>query len=805
MLKDEELIHIQKKITKHFGGKYIITDREYGSLFHRTYVGEDELGRKVVIKRAFEDYGRRILKIYEKFISNLEPTLRTHIVKLYGSFRIGDEIYFVEEQADTNLELLVGPLAFFDSEEKIINCLEHMVKGLIPFELNGLFHGNLHPRNVLYFRESGIFKLCDFRCDFKLLREEEIRSRGKEITPPFVYYRAPELEGVKEGDKKRRDVRSDFYSIGVILYYILDGIEPPFIDNARQLKRDWDYIKWRIDGNERIDKFFRRILYKLLQPYPEDRYQSVQELLEDLKEKTAVAFPCKYSIKKMSYDEPSEGRLGLVSSIGIIGLGNAGNAIKKTILELSSEIGCRHLYLNTRTDKNLENTVKSARIFVKNKGYDVKIHKVRSENLKSMIESCDLVFICVAHDFGNGLSSRNHRYLEEEVEKLRRRYGDNYRAWPEEVKVSFVNAVGIYNKIGNFLDKKDDFRLFYSLPYNLLIIKKIAEKFKGFGGTVCIFTNPIDIITYVFTLYSNVANVFGCNTYEQYRAGGLFDEIEEYLRERGIKLVGGIYCIGEHGPDFIPVIKYVEESDGLDTTFSVMNELSGWLKQKVEEKCKEGVLNSEEVEKVRKSNYLFKYLKLLTNAYVRERLKTERGRNLILEETEPVVKQIIHGLIQHEEKPFELSIVSKLQNLLDSETLEQLCVSEGRWPNYKEEDKGVAIGWPYIKKNGGFYRVNLELRPEESIEFIETYKKLHDILNILRTIKIAKQYSRAVEADLENIIKNINEIEEGRVELNLQSGEVPVISGYAKVVERKKIGLSDIERRKNVNIIVRWI
>jgi len=70
-----------------------------------------------------------------------------------------------------------------------------------------------------------------------------------------------------------------------ILYFILNG-DTMFLedsDEVRLKKRDWNFVKRRIDETlKHVNAKFKRILYKTLHPDPKERYQSCDEFLKSL-------------------------------------------------------------------------------------------------------------------------------------------------------------------------------------------------------------------------------------------------------------------------------------------------------------------------------------------------------------------------------------------------------------------------------------------------------------------------------------------------------------------------------------------
>ncbi|SHK07646.1 serine/threonine protein kinase [Paramaledivibacter caminithermalis] len=128
---------------------------------------------------------------------------------------------------------------------------------------NPIIYRDMKPSNIILTSEGKI-KLVDFGIarEYKTNVENDtayIGTRG---------YAAPEQYG-----SAQTDVRTDIYSLGVTLYHLLTGKspnEPPFT------------IKPITELNENLSKGIEYIVAKCTEIDPEQRYQSAQELIEDL-------------------------------------------------------------------------------------------------------------------------------------------------------------------------------------------------------------------------------------------------------------------------------------------------------------------------------------------------------------------------------------------------------------------------------------------------------------------------------------------------------------------------------------------
>jgi tetratricopeptide (TPR) repeat protein/tRNA A-37 threonylcarbamoyl transferase component Bud32 len=148
---------------------------------------------------------------------------------------------------------------------------------------HGVIHRDLKPSNILIDREDAPHVL-----DFGLARPigDQAEAESKiTLTEQFVgtpAYAAPEQ---LQGGPSSADVRTDIYSLGVVLYQILTGQLPhntagPFSEVLNRIEHDAPERPSRVDP--RVDRELETIVLKSLRKEPESRYQSANAMVEDL-------------------------------------------------------------------------------------------------------------------------------------------------------------------------------------------------------------------------------------------------------------------------------------------------------------------------------------------------------------------------------------------------------------------------------------------------------------------------------------------------------------------------------------------
>ena len=134
-------------------------------------------------------------------------------------------------------------------------------------ELHGLqiFHVDLNPMNILYRVEKGqpIIRIVDFESSYEVARH----SAGVFYSPPTTTgYSAPEVS------QQPPDARADIFSLGAVLYTMLEGHKWPARGDMRT----------RIETDRHLDPELRDILLRSVASSPEGRYASVDAFARSL-------------------------------------------------------------------------------------------------------------------------------------------------------------------------------------------------------------------------------------------------------------------------------------------------------------------------------------------------------------------------------------------------------------------------------------------------------------------------------------------------------------------------------------------
>ncbi len=193
-----------------------------------------EVGTVVALKMmSGTDYDGRKWRRLNTRTQELTRLQHPNVVRYYGCFhvpQIGNDLQFVVQEF-LHGETLKQRLERFRwglEVEEGLKTISDVLDGLIYTTSNGIIHRDIKPSNI-FVCEDGTVKLIDFE-----IAKRETTNGGTSTTTAFqgsLEYLAPEfLDSPFSGD-----VRSDIYSLGVVIHEALTKIRP-FHSESQSLK-----------------------------------------------------------------------------------------------------------------------------------------------------------------------------------------------------------------------------------------------------------------------------------------------------------------------------------------------------------------------------------------------------------------------------------------------------------------------------------------------------------------------------------------------------------------------------------------
>ena len=199
-----------------------------------------------------------------------------NIVNVYDVGEDGKVHYIVMEFIDgQNLKDIIKNEGTLD-EYTALDITKQIANALSAAHKKGIIHRDIKPHNILISNEGRIVKVADFGIA-KAVSNSTMTNIGSIIGS--VHYFSPE-----QAKGKYVTNNADLYSLGIVLYEMLIGKVPFRGDSpiAIALQHINDEIEFTQDEKVNIPQSVRTIIKKLTEKSSSDRYQSAEELIEDI-------------------------------------------------------------------------------------------------------------------------------------------------------------------------------------------------------------------------------------------------------------------------------------------------------------------------------------------------------------------------------------------------------------------------------------------------------------------------------------------------------------------------------------------
>ena len=237
------------------------------------------------------------------------------------------EIEFVEGE---DVESLVARSAYLDAATATDIILQ-AAQGLAVAHGKDIIHRDVKPENVLVDSE-GIVKVADFGLGKNLSADEGLTAENQLVGTP--YFMPPE-----QWTNREVDARSDLYALGATYYYMLTG-EHPYVGKIAEIM--YHHLGSPVPDPRKVrpemPAEISGIVAKLMAKRPGDRYQSANDLAQDLR-------ALRIESKQVEKVDPLVGRrLGDYSIITHVGQGPRGKVFRARNLRTDTIVALKVFY-----------------------------------------------------------------------------------------------------------------------------------------------------------------------------------------------------------------------------------------------------------------------------------------------------------------------------------------------------------------------------------------------------------------------------------------------------------------------------
>jgi eukaryotic-like serine/threonine-protein kinase len=268
-------------------GPYVLVDKIGEGGMGEVYKARHALlGRFVAIKLIRENK-LKSRTASKRFIREVRATAKLNhprIVRAIDADNHGDRYYLVMEYVEgVDLARLVfeqGPVSVSDA----VDVAFQVALALQSMKENGVIHRDLKPTNVIKETHTGVIKVLDLGLS-RVAEGFEDGNHFTVLTMAGAIIGTPDFMSPEQAvNPTATDIRSDIYSLGCVLYFILTGEMPytggtPVSKMTRQMNEPFPDIR-RLRPS--IPENLFTVLSKLTQKDPAYRYQSPSELIADL-------------------------------------------------------------------------------------------------------------------------------------------------------------------------------------------------------------------------------------------------------------------------------------------------------------------------------------------------------------------------------------------------------------------------------------------------------------------------------------------------------------------------------------------
>src|SRR5574344_1764102 len=256
------------------------------------------LNRDVAVKVSRGDLAddEKFVRRFQREAIAASSLTHPNIVEMYDVGEDDGNYFIVMEYVDgKTLKSLIKKRGVLTLPE-VIDIMLQLTSAIACAHDSYIIHRDIKPQNVMIL-DDGRVKITDFGI--------AIASNAQELTQTnsvmgSVHYLPPE-----QASGKGATIKSDIYSLGILMYELLIGKVPFKGENAVEiaLKQLKEPIPSVCSQNEEIPQSIENIILKACAKNPKNRYDSAREMYMDIKSSLDLA---RVNEKRVVYEYPED-------------------------------------------------------------------------------------------------------------------------------------------------------------------------------------------------------------------------------------------------------------------------------------------------------------------------------------------------------------------------------------------------------------------------------------------------------------------------------------------------------------------
>jgi len=209
------------------------------------------------LKTCINDDGNSLLR-FKREVKVMKGVQHKNVMPVFDSFFSDDLNYFTMPYGDFNFTELPNELKIAKNIETLIIIFKEICMGVCVLHEKNIIHRDIKPHNCIYIHEIG-FVVSDMGLCRDISSDSNTLSSSK-YGIGSLFYMAPEQKMAA----KNASFQSDIYSLGKLLYYMITGIDPEFINL------------------ELVPDKLKNFIHVSTSNYKENRHTSVREMIDEL-------------------------------------------------------------------------------------------------------------------------------------------------------------------------------------------------------------------------------------------------------------------------------------------------------------------------------------------------------------------------------------------------------------------------------------------------------------------------------------------------------------------------------------------
>ena len=287
MINKGELIDNRYKIVKSIGE---------GGMANVYLAWDTILEREVAVKILRGDLAddEKFIRRFQREANSASSLKHPNIVEMYDVGEDNGKYFIVMEYVDgKTLKSLIKKRGALNLTESI-DIMMQLTSGIACAHDSYIIHRDIKPQNVMIL-EDGRVKITDFGIAMALNNNELTQTNS---VMGSVHYLPPE-----QASGSGSTIKSDIYSLGILMFELLTGKVPFKGDNAVEIaiKHMKDQIPSVCSINNTIPQSVENIILKACAKNPKNRYETVAEMYEDL---NTCLDPLRFEEKRIVYIYP---------------------------------------------------------------------------------------------------------------------------------------------------------------------------------------------------------------------------------------------------------------------------------------------------------------------------------------------------------------------------------------------------------------------------------------------------------------------------------------------------------------------